>query len=245
MDRHSRLLNFCERAYAWLLRAYPLDYRREFGGPMADAFRDLCRNTLRQRGAWGLLWVCLSVLADTAVTSMREQRGQIMSAPKKIFTAKLSSDSADRKFGLVVGGLASQLIMPLAVHKMTLLGCTADEMVTGIVCAGLVGTLIALCAVSHVPQDKSLMWFRRLLLTRITSRPANPKFRQLVFFAVSLIALVLGVFTVDALKLSEAQVLFGVLIALAAALFLLLCGLLLTPTPPKDTTPKAPSLAHS
>jgi hypothetical protein len=44
------VLSASERVYRLLLFVYPPAYRREYGPPMIQAYRDLCRNSYRQRG---------------------------------------------------------------------------------------------------------------------------------------------------------------------------------------------------
>lgn len=62
------VLSASERVYALLLFLYPRAYRREYGPPMMQAYRDLCRNAVRQRGtpSLGALW--LRLLADLLTT---------------------------------------------------------------------------------------------------------------------------------------------------------------------------------
>ena len=229
MRKTHWLLRLSARTYAWLLRAYPAEYRRDYGEPMAAAFRDLCRATYRDCGAWGLLNVWLRVLADTAISSIHERGAEIMAALKKIFLTKFSSDTADRKFGMVFSVIGGLLIMPLVVHKMTLLGFNVEQMVIGIACASVVGMLLSFCGLAHAPRGKTLSWLTSLLQTKIGLRPANTKIRQYIFFGISLTVLIGGVFGIDALKLSEGGVLLALLGALAGSLVFLLCGLLLSP----------------
>jgi hypothetical protein len=56
-------MSLSERLYRILLRAYPARYREQFGGPMADCFRDQLR-TARTPLALAMLW--LRTLADAA-----------------------------------------------------------------------------------------------------------------------------------------------------------------------------------
>jgi hypothetical protein len=56
------ILSASERLYRFLLYVYPAMYRREYGPPMTQAYRDLCHSAYRQRGMAGLasLWIRLS-----------------------------------------------------------------------------------------------------------------------------------------------------------------------------------------
>jgi hypothetical protein len=51
-------LRLSARAYAWLLRAYPVSFRAEFGGEMALVFSDCCRAAWRCGGPLGV-WLLL------------------------------------------------------------------------------------------------------------------------------------------------------------------------------------------
>lgn len=55
-----------------LLAAYPKAHRREYGPPMAQLFRDQCRDAWRGGRGWGLTWLWLRVLPDLVKTSVLE-----------------------------------------------------------------------------------------------------------------------------------------------------------------------------
>ena len=61
-----------ESLYNVLLLAYPATYRREYGPLMAQLFRDLCRDSYRQRGGVGIVRLWCHVLTDTVVTATVE-----------------------------------------------------------------------------------------------------------------------------------------------------------------------------
>jgi serine/threonine protein kinase len=75
------------RLYRALLQLYPSDFRHEFGGLMAQCFRDLCREAESRGGPGRILAVWLRLLPDLALSLMREhldsrrQRKGIMNAP--------------------------------------------------------------------------------------------------------------------------------------------------------------------
>ena len=58
--------------YQHLLAAYPKAHRRKYGQPMAQLFRDQCRDAWRSGRAWGLTWLWLRVLPDLVKTSVLE-----------------------------------------------------------------------------------------------------------------------------------------------------------------------------
>lgn len=68
--------SFC-RLYSLLLYAYPADFRREFGGPMRQVFRDQCREAARRSG---LLRFAARAMADWFSTAARERVSAFWSA---------------------------------------------------------------------------------------------------------------------------------------------------------------------
>ena len=73
-----------ERLYHLLLFVYPATHRREYGPLMVQLFRDLCRDSYRQKGFVGLVRLWSHVLADTVVAATVEhfcafqEGGQLM-----------------------------------------------------------------------------------------------------------------------------------------------------------------------
>jgi hypothetical protein len=72
--RASRLLAVSERVYHALLVLYPADFRRDYGQHMMQVFRDVCRDTYRQRGAAGLVTWWAEALFDLLQTALAERR---------------------------------------------------------------------------------------------------------------------------------------------------------------------------
>lgn len=68
-----RLAVFTERCYRVLLHAYPIEFRRTYAEEMAQTFRDGCRATLREEGAWGLVRLCGLTISDLVTTSLAER----------------------------------------------------------------------------------------------------------------------------------------------------------------------------
>jgi hypothetical protein len=66
----ASVLSASERLYRLLLFVYPPAYRRAYGPPMIQAYRDLCRNSVRQRGMVGLGSLWLRLLADLFTSSI-------------------------------------------------------------------------------------------------------------------------------------------------------------------------------
>jgi hypothetical protein len=59
-----RLLRVSGRLYALALHAFPMSFREESGREAAEAFRDGCREALRERGRTALALAVLRGVAD-------------------------------------------------------------------------------------------------------------------------------------------------------------------------------------
>ncbi len=68
----GRAVALSGRLFQRLLAAYPEAYRREYGPPMAQLFRDQCRDSWRAGRGWGLARLWLRVLPDLVKTSVLE-----------------------------------------------------------------------------------------------------------------------------------------------------------------------------
>jgi nitrate/nitrite-specific signal transduction histidine kinase len=66
------LLMAAARVYNVLLWLYPRAHRLAYGPPMAQLFRDLCRDAHQQGGVPGLVRLWLRTLVDLAVSAVRE-----------------------------------------------------------------------------------------------------------------------------------------------------------------------------
>jgi hypothetical protein len=73
LGRHQRAVGTSERAYRFLLRAYPRGLRDGYGDEMVRCFRDLCREKLEDGGGLGLvaLWAC--TLPELLYSALRER----------------------------------------------------------------------------------------------------------------------------------------------------------------------------
>ena len=83
MSTPPKLVVLSERIYRKLLLLYPPAHRRDYGGMMAQLFRDQCRDADREGRSAGLIKLWLRVLPDIGKTSLQEQiaaieRKQIM-----------------------------------------------------------------------------------------------------------------------------------------------------------------------
>lgn len=61
-----------EKLFRQLLTAYPPAHREEYGEPMAQLFRDQCRDAWNESHGWGLTKLWLRVLPDVVATSFSE-----------------------------------------------------------------------------------------------------------------------------------------------------------------------------
>jgi signal peptidase I len=80
MTFESPLLGgFC-RLYSALLYAYPPEFRRQYGRPMEQLFRDRCRDLARSPGRLPLLRFAVHVVTDWFRTAVRERVAAVWSA---------------------------------------------------------------------------------------------------------------------------------------------------------------------
>jgi signal peptidase I len=80
MTSESDLIGgFC-RLYSLLLYAYPADFRRQFGHPMKQLFRDRCREVARSSGRLQLLRFAAQVASDWLQTTVRERAATVWNA---------------------------------------------------------------------------------------------------------------------------------------------------------------------
>jgi hypothetical protein len=73
----ERAVGASERAYRWLLRAYPRELRNEYGDEMAHCFRDLCRAELEDRGGPGLAALWAHTLPELLHTALKERSSML------------------------------------------------------------------------------------------------------------------------------------------------------------------------
>ncbi len=72
------------RVYSTLLAAYPGRFRAEYGAPMLQVFRDICRREYRRGGLWGMAALWLRTTLDLVRTTVEEhvERGFEMDREK-------------------------------------------------------------------------------------------------------------------------------------------------------------------
>jgi hypothetical protein len=72
-SRLPRSVAFADHVYRWLLVLYPRRFRCQFGAEMAQAFRDVCREAYRRRGALAVLWLWPRTLGDLVRSAAAER----------------------------------------------------------------------------------------------------------------------------------------------------------------------------
>ena len=88
VPQESRAVIFSQRMYRLLLAAYPRAHRKEYGEPMAQLFRDQCRDAWKRRRILGVVWLWLRVLPDLLKTAIWERltnRGERKYMIRKFF----------------------------------------------------------------------------------------------------------------------------------------------------------------
>ena len=70
-DANGQVVATSERVYRWLLRAYPHDFRRDYGVEMIQLFRNCVRDAFVSHGGWGVLRLWFPTLGDAVVTAWR------------------------------------------------------------------------------------------------------------------------------------------------------------------------------
>jgi signal peptidase I len=73
---------FC-RLYSALLYAYPPDFRRQYGRPMEQLFRDRCRDLAREAGPLRLLRFAVQIMSDWLGTVVREGGAALRTAGRR------------------------------------------------------------------------------------------------------------------------------------------------------------------
>ena len=85
--------------YRLLLFVFPSGFRREYGYPMLQVFRDCCRRKLIEKGSFGLVTLWMRTMIDTLATAIEEHSQREVNMSKEKFI-RLAG------WALPVGGLA-------------------------------------------------------------------------------------------------------------------------------------------
>lgn len=65
------------RIYRGLLRFYPLRFRQEFAGQMAQVFRDCCQDAYAAKGLKGVLKLWPGVVVDLAISAAKQHKANL------------------------------------------------------------------------------------------------------------------------------------------------------------------------
>ncbi len=100
IDFHRWLLRFSNRAYQLLLAAYPSAFRHHYGQPMAQVFRDCCRDAYQQGGSTKVIALWLFSLYDLAANALGEHMATLACTltDKIMMDALLSGKQVQAKF---------------------------------------------------------------------------------------------------------------------------------------------------
>jgi signal peptidase I len=85
MTSETYWIGGCCRLYSVLLYAYPPDFRRRFGAPMAQAFRDRCRDAAQAGGRFPLLRFAVHTISDWLRTSVEERAAEVFASGRTRF----------------------------------------------------------------------------------------------------------------------------------------------------------------
>lgn len=70
----TKWIAFSEYVYGFMLLLYPVKFRQEYGRPMAQVFRDMCRDSYRHGGIWSLVMWWIAALFDLLQSVITEHR---------------------------------------------------------------------------------------------------------------------------------------------------------------------------
>lgn len=135
----NKIQLFSSRVYNWLLLAYPVEFRRDYGPQMAQVFRDCCRQEHRRGshlGFWRLWWHTLADLLQTATREHMERFGK-----ENSFMNNLRRDAV-AVFGCIGIIVVAVLLLYYGrrneVSSILMFGYALDALVT----TGVIGNLI-------------------------------------------------------------------------------------------------------
>jgi hypothetical protein len=110
--------------YRLLLWLCPAEYRHEYGGPMAQAFRDLARTAYGQRGAWGIIALWARILPDTCIAAFAEHVVALKER-RALANVQLATAGGQGMILAVGGTLMRKLTLGLVVLAMVVVGALA------------------------------------------------------------------------------------------------------------------------
>ena len=143
---HPSRLPVSQRFYALMLRAYPTEFRREYGPHMAQLFRDSGQAAESRKGPTALLYFWLTVLIDLLKTAPKEHLDNLRKEESVMNNL--------RRDALALFGCIAIIVVALVllnygrthhVSGILLLGYALDAMVV----MGVVGNFIVFLLVNN------------------------------------------------------------------------------------------------
>jgi len=93
MRSHSTLLSFSNKLFRKFLKAYPRQHQDRFNEEMAQDFRDMCQEVLRERGLLGFFGLWMSVGLDL-IKTVFEEHLKVRSFPLLVKMVRVGAFSA-------------------------------------------------------------------------------------------------------------------------------------------------------
>lgn len=97
----QRIVSMSDTLYRLLLRCYPSEFRREYGGEMAQTFRTCCREALRQHGTNGVLQLWGTILYDFTTSVFVQHMRAVVAQWKRLFMKTSAMNSGKELYTMV------------------------------------------------------------------------------------------------------------------------------------------------
>ncbi len=97
----QRIVSLSDTLYRLLLRCYPSEFRREYGGEMAQTFRACCREALRQQGTGGVLQLWGRILYDFSTSVCVQHTRAMVAQWKRLFMKTTAIESGREVYTMV------------------------------------------------------------------------------------------------------------------------------------------------
>jgi hypothetical protein len=204
------------RIYAALIKAYPASFRQEYADEMVLVFRELATDAWQRRKHVGLAATSFCVLIDLVRTVPRERlteckphNGGTTVTFKSLLTRKLVPDELNPRLALVVSLAMAILILGCLIHKLTSMNLTEPQLFFGIVLGVALATNMIGCGLL-APLE-----------SRINRSRYLPTGSQIVVYSASVLVVILGIWKLASMAITEYELILGLLIIfeLMAALF--------------------------
>jgi hypothetical protein len=176
------VLSIAAKLYRLLLLIYPADHRRKYGPSMTQVFCDLCRDSYRQKGLAGVVWLWLRVLPDTAVTAALEHYSASREGDRLMTKKQHCTAIAFTGFPLALW-LILVVINPGFVGRMVTPARSPAQPVGWI----LTGTILVLVTMTYVAQR----WAFALANQPASNHVAGKAFLRNIIFMCSIVFIAL------------------------------------------------------